>query len=96
MSWWDRVKAIFEREAADVKEGLSNVGQALDAELERKEREQSATPEERIDMILEEQRAEDARFEELESKVLGTQSEAEATEDVVEDIAEEPTHDLDI
>ena len=40
------------------------------------------TPEERIDMILQEQQADDARFEELENKVRGVRAEAEATEEV--------------
>lgn len=90
MSFWERFKAIFQQEAADVKEGLGKVGKSLDAELARKERELAATPEERIDMILEEQQAEDARFEELENKVLGTEAEAEAiaaVEDVVGEAA---------
>jgi hypothetical protein len=82
MTWWKRFVAIFKSEAADVKEGLSNVGQALDAELARKERELAATPEERIDMLLEEQEAEDARFDELTEKVLGTSAEADAVEEV--------------
>ncbi len=90
MSWWKRLTAIFRREAADVKEGLGNVGKTLDAELARKERELAATPEERIDMILEEQQAEDARFEELESKVLGTNPEAEAVEEVGEVLGKGP------
>ncbi len=82
MSFWERIKAIFQREAADVKEGLSKVGQSLDAELARKERELAATPEERIDMILEEQQAEDARFEQLVDKVRGVDAEAEAVEEI--------------
>lgn len=72
MTWWERVKTIFRREAADVKDGLSEVGKALDAELARKEREQSATPEERIDMILEDQAAGEARFDDLSDRILGT------------------------
>lgn len=74
MTWWDRITAIFRREAADVKEGLAEVGKALDAELARKEREQSATPEERIDMILEEQAAGEARLDELSDRILGADS----------------------
>jgi hypothetical protein len=81
MSWWTRIKAIVRREAADVKEGLSKVGKSLDAELARKERAQAATPEERIDMILQEQQADDARFEELEAKVRGESAQAEAIEE---------------
>ncbi|MDH3540697.1 MAG: hypothetical protein OEP52_11910 [Acidimicrobiia bacterium] len=82
MSWWTRIKAILRREAADVKEGLSKVGKSLDAELARKERAQAATPEERIDMILQEQQADDARFEELEAKVRGESAQAESIEEV--------------
>ena len=80
MSWWVRIKAVFKREASDVREGLDKVGKTLDNELARKEREIAASPEERIDMILEEQQAEDARFQELQDKVLGKTAEAEATD----------------
>ena len=96
MSFWERFKAIFRREAADVKEGLTNVGKSLDAELARKERELAATPEERIDMILEQQPAEDARFEELENKVLGTSPEAEAVAEVEDVAGEEAPSDPDV
>lgn len=69
MSLWDRIVAVFKREAADVKEGLSKAGATLDAELERKQRELDAAPHERVDMILEDIDAADARFEELEAKL---------------------------
>ena len=95
MSFWERIKAIFQREAADVKEGLGKVGKSLDAELARKERQLAATPEERIDMILEEQQAEDARFEELKNKVLGTEAEAGAIAEVEDVVGEEAPSDPD-
>lgn len=69
MSWWDRLTAIFKSEAADLKEGLSKAGQSLSDELDRKQAELDAEPHERIDMILEETKAEDERFAELERKV---------------------------
>lgn len=69
MSWWDRITQILKREAADVKEGLSKAGAALDAELERKQRELDAEPHERIDMLQEDIEAADDRFAELEAKV---------------------------
>ena len=69
MSWWDRIKMIFKSEAADVKEGLSKAGAALDAELDRKQRELDAEPHERIDMLQEDIRAADDRFAELEARV---------------------------
>ena len=71
MSPWKRLLAIFKREAAEVAEGLTKAGRALDDELARKQRELEAGPGERIDMILEEQEAEDARFQELTDRVLG-------------------------
>ncbi len=69
MSLWDRMVAIFKREAADVREGLSKAGATLDAELERKQRELDAEPHERVDMILEDIEAADSRFDELEAKL---------------------------
>ncbi len=84
MTWWKRFTAIFRSEAADVGEGLRTVGKSLDAELARKERELAATPEERIDMILEEQQADDARFEELADRVRGASAEPEAVSELDE------------
>ncbi|MCP3976327.1 MAG: hypothetical protein GY720_17725 [bacterium] len=69
MSWWDRIAAILKREAADAKEGLSKAKAALDAELERKQRELDAEPHERIEMLQEDIEAADDRFAELEAKV---------------------------
>lgn len=75
MSLWERLTAIFKREAADVAGGLAKAGQALDDELARKERELEATPAERMEMILEEQQAQDAHFQELTDRVLGSHDE---------------------
>ena len=69
MSLWDRIVAVFKSEAADVKEGLSKVGETLDAELARKQRELDAEPHERVDMILEDIEEADSRFDELEAKL---------------------------
>ncbi len=75
MSFWDRIVAVFKREATDVKEGLSRVGETLDAELARKQRELDAEPHERVDMILDDIEAADSRFEELEAKLRATMPE---------------------
>ena len=84
MSWWERVKAVFQREAADISEGLGKVGKSLDAELARKERELAAGPTERIDMLLEEQADEDARFQELEERLRGATSPARGEAEIGE------------
>lgn len=95
MSWWNRLKAIFKSEASDIKEGLGKVGKSLDDGLARKERELAATPEERIDMILAEQEAEDDRFSDLQEKVLGQTSEAEAVDEVMGATDEPPSSETD-
>lgn len=71
MSWWDRIVAIFKSEAADVKEGFQKAGKALSDELDRKQAELDAEPHERIDMLLEEGKEADSRFEELEDRIKG-------------------------
>ena len=75
MSLWNRIVAVFKREAADVKDGLSKAGAALDAELARKQRELDAEPHERIDMLLEDQAKADAEFEELEQRLRSQEEE---------------------
>ena len=82
MSWFDRIKTFFQQEARDAKEGLSKAGKTIDEELAKKERELAATPQERIDMILEEQQADDARFQELTDKVKGQVAGAEAVDEI--------------
>lgn len=72
MRLWDRIVAVFKREATDVKEGLARMGEKLDAELARKQQELDAEPHERVDMILEDIEAADSRFEELEAKLRAT------------------------
>ena len=90
MSWFDRIKSFFVREARDVKEGLGKAGKAIDEGLAKKERELEATPQERIDMILEEQQADDARFQELADKVKGQVSDADAVEEIAEAVDDSP------
>lgn len=65
VSLWERVKAVFAREASDVKEGLHDFGESLDAALARKERELAATPSERLDMVLEDVDAANAELDAL-------------------------------
>lgn len=72
MGLWDRIKAFLAAETADIKDELSEIRDSLDTELARKEREQQATPEERVEMIIEEIEEEDAAFEALEDRIRGT------------------------
>lgn len=85
MSLWEKLSVIFKREVADVAEGLTRAGQAMDNELARKQRELEAGPEERIDMIMEEQEAGEARFQELTDRVLGGQVNETGTRELAPD-----------
>ncbi len=81
MSWWQRVKKVLGREAADLKEGIEAVGSALDEELARRERELNATPAERLDMVLEEIEQSDARIDEIATEIASSSPEAPGPDD---------------
>jgi phosphosulfolactate synthase (CoM biosynthesis protein A) len=89
MTWWQNFLKIFKSEAADVKEGLTDFGKTLDTELAKKEAEMAASPEERVDMILEEIEADDA-MSQIESKIKAQQAGLDA-EDEVEEAASAQT-----
>ncbi len=90
MSWWERVKQVLKREAADVKDMAKSGFESLDAELARKERELEASPAERVDMLLEQTAAEDERLAALEDKVRRRVSQADGTEEISQVV--EPEH----
>lgn len=69
MSWWERVKAALSREARDTRELGREVAQKLDTELTRRERDLSASPDERLDTTLEEIASSDREFDELSRTV---------------------------
>lgn len=72
-----------------MKEGLTDFGKTLDTELAKKEAEMAASPEERVDMILEEIEADDA-MSQIESKIKAQQAGLDA-EDEVEEAASAQT-----
>ena len=83
MSWWQNLLKIFRSEAADVKEGLTKFGETLDQELAKKEAEMAATPNERVDMIMEEIEADDA-LSRIEDKIKSQQAGLDAADEVEE------------
>ena len=83
MSWWQQFLKIFKSEAADVKEGMSEFGKTLDTELAKKEAEMAASPDERVDMILEEIEADDS-MSAIEDKIKAKQAGMDATDEVDE------------
>lgn len=82
MGFFDSLKAWFSREAAEAKESASDLKTRLESDLDRRERELAATPEERMEMIADE--IEDDPFAGVRAKIERQQARAEALEDLAE------------
>lgn len=89
MSVWDSIKAILRREAVDVREGVTNLRDKLDAELTRREQELEATPSERMDMIQDRIDAADDRLAELETELGDAADQADALEQLRGDLRDD-------
>ena len=75
VSFWEKVKDVFTREAEDVKDGLQDLGETLDDALAKKERELAADPAERFDMMLEDVEAANERLDQLVDDPSGAAAE---------------------
>lgn len=84
MGFWDSVKAFFQREAGDVKEGLGGLKDKLDSELTRREAELEATPSERLDMIREDIESSGSALDDIEAKIDRRLSEGEGEAEAAE------------
>jgi ElaB/YqjD/DUF883 family membrane-anchored ribosome-binding protein len=89
MGTWDTIKSILRREAADVREGMSKLRDKLDNELTKRESELEATPTERMDMIQDKIDTADDRLAELETELEGQTAEADALEQLREDLRDD-------
>ena len=85
MSFWDSVKAFFEREATDVKEGFGSLKDKLDSELTRREAELEATPSERLDTIREDIESSGSVLDDIEAKIDGRLGQGEGEAEVAAD-----------
>lgn len=79
----DSLSRWFKREASEVKASVDRLEQDLDADLSRRERELTATPEERMAMIQEDTSADDA-LAAIQDKIDGAQAHAEAEADLMD------------
>ena len=68
MGWIERFKQAFSREVGEVRESANELGERLDADLTRREAELDATPEQKLDGILDEINDNDSVFAELRGK----------------------------
>ena len=64
----DRLKQASSREAIKVRESVDDLGRRLDQDLTRREVELDATPEQKLDGILDEIGDNDSVFDELRAK----------------------------
>ena len=76
----DSVKKWFKTEAAEVKASVSDVGQKLDADIAKREREMNMSPQEKIDAIQGE--ISDDPFAAARDKIEGAESRALADEEL--------------
>lgn len=69
--WRERLAAVLGREAADLSRVRREAEERLDAELDRRERDLAATPEERLDTTLGDISASDEEFDRLRRRLDG-------------------------
>ncbi len=81
MGLLDSITAWFKSETADVKDAVGNVTRDLDADLSRKERELTASPAERIDMLQDEIDS-DNSLDAIRDRIDGATAHADAVEEL--------------
>lgn len=83
MGLLDGITAWFRKESADVKDSIGQLERELDGDLTAKERELTATPEEKMAMI-QDQIDDNNSFDDLRDKIDRTQAHADARAEVAE------------
>ena len=68
---WDRLRAIFRREKRELDDVLADATARGNETLDRREREQSASPEERLRIEQERAAEQDAEYEAMRRKIEG-------------------------
>jgi hypothetical protein len=71
-SAWDKLRAIFRQEKADLDEMVADATVHGNEVLDQKEREAAASPEEKLRLEQERAAAADAEYEALRKKIEGT------------------------
>ena len=69
MSWWEKVTKFLKGEAAEARDLGKDLEEKISADLDRREREMNATPEERLDMAVEDAEQVDAAFDEVARRI---------------------------
>ncbi len=69
MSLWKRMRRIFRREVADVKDAMDDAVARGDAALDEREREMNASPEEKLRIQQQRVAKADAEFDEIRGRI---------------------------
>lgn len=69
MPWWEKVTKFLKGEAAEARDLGKDLEEKISADLDRREREMNATPEERLDMAVEDAEQVDASFDEVARRI---------------------------
>ena len=71
MSTWDRIRAVLRREKRDLDDAVNDATARGNATLDRKERELTATPQEKLAIAQERAAQADADFEAARRRIEG-------------------------
>ena len=80
MGFLDSLKKWFSSEAAEVKSSVSTAQSKLETEMDRREADLAATPEQRLETIQSE--IDDDPFAAIRNKIDGTQAHADAVDEL--------------
>lgn len=84
MGFLDSLRAWFRTEAEEAKDAARQAKGRLEADLDRREAELRATPEERLEQLQRDIADGDTTFEDLQAKIDGRAAKADATADVAD------------
>ena len=72
-STWDRLRAVFRRESRELEDAVEDAKARANEELDRREREMNASPEDRLTMEQERAAKQDDEYEALRRRIEGSQ-----------------------
>lgn len=82
MSFWDTVRGWFKSEVESAKELAGDLETDWSADLDRKEAELNATPEQRMEQLQDQIAANDSAFDDIRAKIDSTEMSAEIRADL--------------
>ncbi len=89
MGFFNTIKKWFSAEAAEVKESASAAKSRLEAEMDRREADLAATPEQKLERIQSE--IDQDPFAKIRDKIEGEQAHADAVDELTQPTDDPPT-----